>query len=164
MINTSGDIAIAVNTLNRVKKNLPKMVRLGMQRWGRILERDMKAAAKSAGITNFTGTAQGKGIRYEQGQRSDSGFLFMRLYMVYLDSMRPHYVAISMRRTRILAWAKQARSPVFRKNAREIEKGTSKKFSIFVKPHPFIRIGYGRARPKLRPVLKRLAERGIQHA
>ena len=122
MINTSGDILIAVNTLNRIKKRLPEMVNLGMRRWGKILEKNMKASAQQSGIKNFTGTTQRTGIRYEQGKRSKTGFLFMRLYLIYLDSMKPHYVSISLRRTRILAWARQAGNRTLRRKARMVEK------------------------------------------
>ena len=88
----------------------------------------------------------------------------MSLYLVYLDAMKPHFVSVSLRRSRILAWARQADNRTLRKKARMVESKTIKKFSIFVKPHPFIRAGYARARPKLRPVLKRLAVRGIKNA
>ncbi len=161
IIKTSGDLFNAVTTLNRIKKRLPKMVRKGMMRWGRILVRDMKLSARRARIKDFTGTLQGLGIRWDQGVRSDTGFLFMRLYAIYLDSMRPHYVNVTRRRTRLLVWAKTARNPNIRRKARMVEKRELKSFAIYVKPHPFIAQGYRRARPKLRPVLKRLAERGV---
>ena len=161
IIKTSGDLFNAVTTLNRIKKRLPVMVRKGMMRWGRIIVRDMKLSARRAGIKEFTGTLQTLGIRWEQGVRSDTGFLFMRLYAIYLDSMRPHYVNIIRRRTRLLVWAKTARNSNIRRKARMVEKRELKSFAIYVKPHPFIAQGYRRARPKLRPVLKRLASRGI---
>ncbi|MHA1168263.1 MAG: hypothetical protein ACTSRU_10615 [Candidatus Hodarchaeales archaeon] len=161
VIRTSGDLINAVKSLNRIKKKLPEMVNRGMRRWGRILVRDMKLSARKARIKQFTGTMQGLGIRWEQGVRSDVGVLFMRLYGVYLDSMRPHYVSITRRRTRLLAWAKLARSSTIRRKARMIEKKELKSFGIYVEPHPFIAQGYGRARPKLRPVMKRLASRGV---
>ncbi len=152
---------MAVATLNRIKKRLPMMIRKGMMRWGKILERDMKLSARRAGIKRFSGTLQDLGIRWEQGVRSDTGYLFMRLYAIYLDSMAPHYVNVTRRRTRLLAWAKIARSPNIRRKARMIEKRELKSFAIYVKPHPFIAQGYRRARPKLRPVMKRLAARGV---
>ena len=161
IIKTSGDLFAAVTTLNRIKKRLPMMVRKGMMRWGKILERDMKLSARKAGIKRFSGTLQELGIRWEQRKKGDTGYLFMRLYAVYLDSMAPHYVNITRRRTRLLAWAKIARSPNIRRKARMVEKRELKSFAIYVKPHPFIAQGYRRARPKLRPVLKRLAARGV---
>ena len=161
IIKTSGDLFYAVTTLNRIKKRLPAMVRKGMMRWGKILTRDLKLSARKAGIKNFSGTLQDLGIRWEQGKRSNTGYLFMRLYAVYLDSMAPHYVNVTRRRTRLLAWAKIARSPNIRRKARMIERRELKSFAIYVKPHPFIAQGYRRARPKLRPVMKRLAARGV---
>lgn len=161
IINTTGDLFNAVTSLNRIKKRLPMMVRKGMMRWGKILVRDMKLSARKSGIKRFTGTLQTLGIRWEQGVRSDTGYLFMRLYSIYLDSMAPHYVSITQRRTRLMAWAKVARSPNIRRKARMVEKRELKSFAIFVRPHPFIAQGYRRARPKLRPVLKRLAARGV---
>ena len=161
IIRTSGDLFNAVTTLNRIKRTLPEMTRIGMRRWGKILTKDMKLSARNARIKSFSGTLQGLGIRWEQGVRSDTGYLFMRLYAIYLDSMAPHYVNVTRRRTRLLAWAKIARSPNIRKKARMIEKRELKNFAIYVKPHPFIAQGYRRARPKLRPVLKRLVSRGV---
>lgn len=161
VIKTSGDLVNAVTTLNRIKKRLPRMVRIGMMRWGKILVRDMKLSARRAKIREFTGTLQTLGIRWEQGKRSDTGYLFMRLYSIYLDSMAPHYVSITRRRTRLIAWAKIARSSTIRRKAGMIERQELKSFAIFVRPHPFIAQGYRRARPKLRPVLKRLAARGV---
>ena len=161
IINTQGDLFNAVTTLNRIKKRLPEMTRLGMQRWGRILVRDLKLSARRAKIKQFSGTLQGLGIRWEQKKKGNTGYLFMRLYAIYLDSMKPHYVSVHRRRTRLLAWAKISRSSSIRRKATMVETGKLKRFAIYVKPHPFIAIGYGRARRKLRPVLKRLVARGI---
>jgi len=161
VIKTSGDLFYAVATLNRIKKRLPQMIRKGMMRWGKILARDMKLSARKANIKEFTGTMQTLGIRWEQRVRSDTGYLFMRLYAVYLDSMAPHYVNITRRRTRLLAWAKLARRSTIRRKANLVERRKLKSFAIYVRPHPFIAQGYRRARPKLRPVLKRLASRGV---
>ena len=161
IIRTSGDLFNAVTSLNRIRRRLPEMTRVGMIRWGRILARDMKLSARKAGIQRFSGTLQGLGIRWEQGVRSNTGYLFMRLYAIYLDSMAPHYVNITRRRSRLLIWAKKARSPNVRRKARMVERKELKSFAIYVKPHPFIAQGYARARPKLRPVLKRLASRGV---
>ncbi len=162
IIKTSGDLFNAVTSLNRIKKRLPKMVRKGMMRWGKILVRDMKLSARRARIKMFTGTLQTLGIRWEQRVRGDTGYLFMRLYAVYLDSMAPHYVNVTRRRTRLLAWAKLARKSTIRRKANLVETRKLKSFAIYVRPHPFIANGYRRARPKLRPVLKRLAARGVR--
>lgn len=161
IIKTSGDLFNAVKTLNRIRKRLPIMTRKAMMRWGNILARDMKLAARKVGLKRFSGVLQGPGIRWEQGKRSDTGYLFMRLYAIYLDSMRPHYVSVTRRRTRLLAWAKLARSSTIRRKARMVEKRKLKSFAIYVKPHPFIAQGYRRARPKLRPLLKVMTSRGV---
>ena len=161
IINTTGDLFNAVKTLNRIKKKLPEMTRKAMMRWGRILVRDMKLSARKAKIKKSTGTLQGLGIRWDQSVRSNEGVLFMRLYAIYLDSMAPHYVNVTRRRTRLLMWAKRATKLHIRRKARLVEKRELKSFAIYVKPHPFIAKGYRRARPKLRPVLKRLVARGI---
>ena len=161
VIKTTGDLFNAVTSLNRIRRRLPEMTRKGMRRWGEILSRDMKRASKQAKIKDFTGTSQLTGIRWEQGAKSDTGFLFMRLYLIYLDSMSPHYVNVTRRRTRLLMWAKLAMSTNIRRKASKVEKGELKKFAVYVKPHPFIAQGFKRARPKLKPVLKRLASRTI---
>jgi len=161
VVRTSGELFNAVTTLNRIKKRLPEMVRIGMMRWGRILVRDMKLSARRANIKHFTGTLQGLGIRWEQRKKSDTGYLFMRLYAIYLDSMSPKFVSVKRTRIVLLRWAKLARNPNISRKARMVETGKLKRFAIFVKPHPFIAQGYRRARRKLRPVLKRLAVRGV---
>jgi len=161
VIKTSGDLKKASVSLNRIKKKLPTMTRLGMRRWGNILVRDMKLSARRAKIRDFQGILQGPGIRWEQGIRSDVGFLLMRLYAIFLDSMSPKYVSVKRTRTVLLRWAKLARSPAIRRKARMVEKRELKSFAVYVKPHPFIANGYGRARPKLRSVLKRVSARGI---
>ncbi len=160
IIKTTGDLSTAVTTLNRIKKKLPKMTRLGMRRWGNILVRDMKLSLRRVSV-GFRGVSEGKGIRWEQGKRSDTGYLFMRQEYLALDHMRPHWVSVKRSRTILLRWAKQAIIPNIKRRARMVEKGTLKSFGVYVKPHPFIANGYGRARPKLRPVLKRVAARGI---
>jgi hypothetical protein len=164
VISSPGELDTCLVTLDRIKKRLPQMTRVGMMRFGKILERDMKISARHSGIKKFTGESQDKGIRYEQNERSDVGFLFMKLYMIYLDSMRPHYVTISLRRKRILDWAKQSVSVDLRAKARLVERRKIKKFSIFVTPHPFIRMGYASARPKLNPILKTEIQRGLKNA
>lgn len=161
VVRTSGDLINAVSTLNRIKKQLPEMTREAMRKWGSVLVKDMKGSAISSGVKDFTGTTQTNGIRWEQGMRSDEGYLFMRLYLIYLDSMAPHFVSVNLRRTRLLAWAKSSGSASIRKKARMVEKQQIKRFGIYVKPHPFIAQGYRRARPKLRPILKQMASIGV---
>ena len=160
-INTAGDVVKAVNTLNRIKRRMPAMVRLGLRRWGKILQRDMNESARAAGIQDNTGELLGGGIQWRQGVQSDWGALFIRIHGVYLDSMPPHFVSITRRRTRLLAWARVAQSDSIRTRAELVAAGKIRSTSIYVRPHPFIATGYRRARPKLRPVLKRLAIRGI---
>lgn len=160
-IRTTGDLKKAVITLNRIKTKLPRMVRLGMRRWGKILERDMKSSIRRVS-TLFTGLSQGNGIEWRQGKNSDTGHLFVRREYLGLDHMKPHFVNVEKGRPRLLRWAKQARNSEIRRRARLVEKGDIKPFSIYVKPHPWVASGFKRARPKLRPVLKRLVERGIQ--
>ena len=164
IISTSGDVVTALKVLDGVKRKLPQFTREGMQKWGKMLERDVKAAAINAGVSPFTGILYGSGIRYEQGHRSDIGFLFIRQYGVFLDSMKPHFVSIHRRRTRLLAWAKQARSSAIRNRARLVEMRKLKSFSIYVRPHPFIRQGYNKAIPKLNAVLGIQANKALRAA
>lgn len=154
-ITTAGDFIKAVNTLNRVKKTLPAMTIRGMHRWGKILEKHTKRAARDAGIADFSGLLSSRGIEYRQGPKSETGYLFIRLYGVYLDSMKPHFVNVTRTRTILLMWAMNARSGAIREKAFLVQARKLRKFSIYVKPHPFIAEGYRTARPKLRAVLKR---------
>ena len=161
IINTQGDLVKAVKTLGRIKKRLPKMTRLAMRRWGKILARDMYASARQAMIQSSSGAFYERGVRYSQGKRSDTGYLFIRVKQVMLDGMAPHYANVTARRSGFLAWARMARSLRIRRGASEIDAGIRTKFGVYVKPHPFIAGGYRRARPKLRGVLKRLGQRAI---
>jgi len=159
-ISTSGDFVMAEKILQRVKKQLPVMIISAMIRWGKTLERDMKNSIRQVS-SEFTGLSQGKGIEWRQGRRSYVGSLFMRREYLALDHMRPHWVSVKSSRTRLLAWAKQALIPNIRRRAKMVETGKLKKFGIYVKPHPFISKGWNRARPKLKPILKRFVSRGV---
>ncbi len=160
IISTSGDFVMAERVLQRVKKQLPAMIIQAMIRWGRILERDMKNSIRQVS-KDFTGLSQGPGIRWEQGKKSYVGYLFMRREYLALDHMRPHWVSVKRTRTRLLVWAKQAIIPNIKRRARMVETGKLKRFGIYVRPHPFISAGWRRARPKLKPILNRMAERAV---
>ncbi len=151
-IRSSGDLIKTSNSLKGIQKKLPVMNSRAMMRWGKILEKDMKVSAKSAGIKSSTGVLFGKGIEYRQRPRGNVGRLFIVNSGVMLDSMKPHWVNILQRRTRLLDWALRSRN--FKSEARAISSGELKKFPIFVRPHPFIRSGWKRARPKLKPIVK----------
>ncbi len=160
-ISTSGDFVKADMVLGRLKKQLPAMTIKAMRQWGKILEKDMKNAVNQVS-EDFTGTSQGKGIEWRQGKKSHVGHLFMRQYLLALDHAKPHFVNVTRRRTRLLKWARQSNK--FRKKARMVEIKKLEKFSIYVKPHPFISMGYKRARPKLRPILDRQIKQAIAAA
>jgi len=161
-ISTSGELKHSIRTLSRIHRNIPKNTKDVMCKWGNILVRDTKNSALDSGIKAFSGTLYGNGIRWEQGKRSNVGYMFIRKYGIYLDSMKDHFVSVNRNRTRLLAWAKQSRSSAIRTKANKIEKGKLKSFSIFVKKHPFISKGYNRARPKLLPLVKRSIKNTIK--
>jgi len=172
-IRTSGDLVKGVAALKRMRTKIPQMTREGMQKWGEMLVGAMKNSARTTGrIKNFTGTLQGKGIRWEQGKRSNTGRLFIRKYGVQLDDFPDQHVAIKRSRPRLLRWALRANSQRIRSGAEMVargekyksgkKKGQLKKYAIFVRKHPFIRAGYKRARPKLGPMLKKMAKRGAR--
>lgn len=154
-ITTAGDFDRAISSLNKMKHSLPQMTIRGMHRWGKILEKDTKRSARDVGIRDSTGLLFSKGIEYRQGPRSSIGFLFIRQHGVYLDSMQPHFVSVKRTRTVLLGWALHARSSSIATKAMLVQLGKMKRFSIYVRPHPFIAEGYRTARPKLRAVLKR---------
>lgn len=161
VIATSGDLFKASESLGRMGNNLPMMSRSAMRRWGFMLAKDMQMSARRSGIQDFTGNTQERGIEWRQGPQSDWGYLFMRQYHLYLDSMKPHFVAINRRRTRLLAWAGQAQNAGIRRKAMLVEQEQMKSFAIFVRPHPFIANGWRVARPKLRPILAQEARNAI---
>lgn len=160
IISTSGDFVMAERILQRIKKQLPAMTIRAMIKWGKILEKDMKSSLRNVSL-RFRGVSERKGIRWEQGKRSHVGYLFMRREYLALDRMRPHWVSVRIRRMRLLAWAKQARIPNIKRRARMVETRKLKSFGVFVRPHPFISTGWKRARPKLRPILNKMAKRAI---
>lgn len=145
-----GDVKAAAR-LKRVKK-LPQLTREAMRKWGNILVRDMKQSARDAGIQSDTGVLLGYGTRWEQAPQGNTGVLMMPEYGAQLDGMSPHWVSVSQRRQRLLAWAARHNFTA----AHQIYAGERRKFSIFVRPHPFILNGWRRARRKL-PVLLRQA-------
>lgn len=155
------DIEFAVRTLGRMRKNIPLMTRGAMKKWGKMLVKDTKSAVVNANIKSFTGTLQGKGIRWEQKKNSDQGFLFIRAYGIRLDSMTPQTIRVYRSRTKLLRWSRQAKNPIIRKKAKMVESGKAVRFDLRVRPHPFIASGYRRARPKLRPILNRSIKQAI---
>jgi hypothetical protein len=139
--------------------NLPAMTSDGMMDWGKTLERDMKSAARQAKIEDFTGTLlKGRGIKWRQEPKGYTGNLFMRSYAIKLDSMKAHWVNIRRSRSAFLRWARQARDPRIRTAAQRINDGTENKHAIQVRKHPFIRMGFERARPKLALILREKAK------
>jgi hypothetical protein len=140
------------------------MTGTAMLKWGGILAKDMTTSAMNAGLTDFTGALLSDGIRYEHRPRTGTGFLFMRLYGVYQDSMRPHRVYVTRRRTRLLAWARMKGNAEIQAKVARLEARKITRFPIFVRPHPFIAQGYRTARPKLRPLLARMAKRWLAAA
>lgn len=151
-IRSSGDLVRASSSLKRIRTKLPEMNSKAMMRWGKTLEKDMKVSAKEAGIKPSSGLLFGKGIEYRQRPRGKVGKLFIANSGVRLDGMKPHWVNIQRGRSRLLNWALKSRN--FKDEARMISSGELKKFPIFVRPHPFIRSGWKRSRPKLTPILK----------
>ena len=85
----------------------------------------------------------------------------MRREYLALDRMSPHWVSVKRSRSILLRWAQQAVIPNIRDRANKVAANKMVKFSIYVKPHPFISQGFRRARPKLRPILKVAASRGV---
>lgn len=124
------------------------------RKWGKILERDTKTSARQAGIKRSSGTLFGRGIRWDQKPNGRIGTLFVRQYGVFLDSMRPHWVSMRKGRGVLLRWAETARSSKLQDVSAKIQGGTIKNHGIFVKPHPYLRTGFNRARPKLTKLIK----------
>lgn len=156
------DIEYTIRALKGIHKKLPLMTSKSMMKWGKILERDMKMSAKKADIKRYTGGLLDTGIQWRQRPKGKIGRLFIRQYGVWLDSMKTHVVLVKPSRTRLLKWAKQANNPIIRKQAKNINKIGH--FPLVVRKHPYIRAGWNRSRPKLRPILKqelRKVMRGI---
>ncbi len=147
------DIPRTIKQIEEIRKRVQRAANRTMGKWGKTLERDMKRSARLA-MDTYRGTLQSTGIQYRQKPNGRIGRLFIRKYGIQLDSMNTHGVNITRRRTRLLAWAKQANSPAIRKKAMKVTNKKIKKFAIVVKKHPFIDAGWGRARPKLTSMLR----------
>lgn len=129
-----------------------------MNRWGHILERDLKTAANEEGIQTFTGDLQGQGIRYVGAQKRDNGQLLVHPHVLGVDRQVPHTVPIT-KNSAMLEWAKQARFDTVRAKAARVmrsRRSNAVEF-IYVKPHPFLEKGKKRALRKLPSVLKQAA-------
>lgn len=142
-----------IKKLDRIRR-FPSMTRKAMMIWGKTLERDTKTAARMAGISAMTGNIYGKGIQWRQKPGGKIGRLFIRQSYVFLDSMKPHWVNITRSRTMLLHWASGARNDGIRLGALEVAARLRRTFPVYVEPHPFIREGYMRARPKLGTIIK----------
>lgn len=157
---TPGEIGMLIPKIDRMMKRATKLTRITMAKWGRMIPTDLKMAAKQAGIQPSSGGLFGPGIRYEQ--RGNIGTVKMYQYGIWLDRMNPHWVSVHNRRIRLLRWALMARNGDIRKKARAVSSGKLRRFGIRVKPHPFIKIGYARARSKLRPMLKSAVRQAVK--
>lgn len=155
-------VKITKSAISRIKKNMPMMGRQAMQEWGEVLVRDFKLAAEHAGIKNFTGRLQRNGIRWDQRPRGNIGRLFVVQHGIFLDSMRPHWVNITQRRRRLLLWGQQSQDELISDASVQIASGKRKTKAIFVRPHPWMRNGWRRARPKLGPILQKHARRMVK--
>lgn len=146
---------------NRLKrtKNLPVASSKAIMEWGKILQRDISSSARTE-LSEFSGSLFSK-ILWKQRPRGKIGELTMPLYGVFVDRMRPHVVSINKSRSVLLGWAKQAQHPEIRRGANAVSQGRADSFPLFVEPHPFIRKGWRRARPKLRTIMKRHARMAV---
>lgn len=148
--------------LNRIRGTSHKMTREAMREFGEVLEDSLKRHARAAGIKSFTGSLQGRGIRYEQRKFGDIGRLKMHQHTIFVDSMRPHHVSVHKGRVRILRWAAQARSPTIQALAHQVQTGQRRNFSIYVRPHPYITKAYRYARRRLPSISQKHAKRIVQ--
>lgn len=140
-------------TLSRVGR-FPKVTIDVTRKWGKILERDIKTSARQAKIKQNTRTIYGKGIRWDQKPKGKIGRLFVRREYIFLDSMKPHWVNMRSSRTRLVSWGEQAMADNLKHAASQIRDGSKRFHRMYVKPHPFLRRGFMRARPKLTKLIK----------
>lgn len=165
-IDTKGTLTHTLKTLKGIHHNIPRGTREGIRKWGKKLERDTTSAAMNAPntrgqkITPMTGNLF-RNIQWRQGKKSNWGGLFVPHYGVLLDSMRPHFVSIKPSRSTLMHWALRARYAGIRKQGRKAATGR-RTGKVYVRPHPFIRRGYNRARPKLGYTLKKELDRSIK--
>lgn len=161
IIRGQADAVRVQRNLNKLAIEIPNWTSQSMYKWGKILEKDMVNSARKAEIGSFSGNLYGgRSIEYRQRPRGKIGKLFISQYLIYLDSMRDHWVNVNRSRTTLLTWA--SKSIYFRKKASAVRRGKLKKFGIFVTRHPFIQTGYRRALPKLTPYLREGLRRGFK--
>jgi hypothetical protein len=135
-------------------KDLPRLTRIGMRKWGNSLARSMIKSAKQAGIRPGVGNTLYKSIKWKQPQNSNYGELVMASHGVMLDRMVTHRLYFSRKFNSRLMWGLQARSEAIRRQSLSIRKGKLSEFHITVRKHPFIRTGYQSVRKNLRKDLK----------
>lgn len=151
-----------ISQLKRLRGTSHKLTREAMREFGEVFERSLKRHAKAAGIKNFTGSLQGRGIRYEQRKEGDIGRIKMHQHAVFVDCMKPHYVNVYARRTRLLRWAAQAQSPALRSMAAQVQRGTRRSFKVYVRPHPYITKACQYALRRLPSISRKYAKRIVQ--
>lgn len=135
-------------------KRTPQEIINSVNQWGQILRRDVIQSADEAGIQSFRGNLKGRGTQWRKVTEKTRGMLVMPGHAAALDSMRPHFVRVDHTRPDLLAWANQSNSAVIQAMSSDVLAHRRKKFAIFVKPHPFLKRGIGRAVPKLGPLLR----------
>lgn len=121
-------------------KRLPKiMVKEGRKAGWNITRKgamNLKRQAQNAGIKNWRGILLSKnGIEARKLSTNRYG-VFIPMYGVYLDSMRPHFVAIKRGRG-ITQWGEQKNV-----HPRYVQIGKKWIPGYFVRPHPYIQTAW----------------------
>jgi hypothetical protein len=152
----------AIKSVKRLSTRLPIMARELKRQLGNTIVKELKTSARQAGIRRFTNEMFTNGIRYEQTPKGNIGKVIILDKYYFLDSMKPHFVNVLRNRTQLLAWAKQAKNSEIRKKAKEVLANKRKKFSIYVKPHKYIRRGFIMARRQIPKLINKEKNKVLQ--
>ena len=143
-------------------KTLPKKLRESMekafQRYGKNTEKNFKMASAEAGF--WSGEVY-QSIKWRK--RKLGGYLEISQEGIYLDSMRPHWVALKKGR-KITEWAQTKGFALSRGRGggADVTIYPFATRSLFVRPHPFIERTQNEEIPKIDQFIKRELDKHIK--
>jgi len=138
IIQIKSNIYTIVKWIDKNRTRIPKVTERILDTVQDIISTELYWSWVEAGIQEFTGRAEG--WMFEWDRRYKSTFLWLPVYAIYLDRMRPHLVYV--------------------RGKPELEDWVLARFGFFVnklyvRPHPWIERGVQRALAVLRDYLER---------
>jgi hypothetical protein len=160
-INTNSDFRAVNSTLKGIHKRYNKLSKEVLRKFGARLVSAVKDSAAQAGIEPFTGHLYGRGVRWEQKDRS--GALYIPAYALRLDKS-PQNVKVTRNSKTVKRWILQTSKTSYRTKelVDELDSGKKNFFFMSVRQYPFVRRGWQRARRSLPQYVRTEANRLIR--